>query len=260
MKMMRLGVMMVVMGLGICGLAFGEEGKRLEGSFDSKGVKIAYAEAGDVAGREAVVMVHGLYSSEKMNWEMPGIFAEVAKKYHVVALDLRGHGESDKPTDEAAYGEPMVEDVVQLMDHLKIQKAHVVGYSLGGIIVMRFMVEHPERVIDGTLGGMGWLKEGSVFQAAFERMSGGAGKTPPACVHGIGKLAVTEKEVMGVTVPVKIFVGDRDPCRRMYVEPLEKIRADWKVEVIDGAGHLNCIVKEQFKEGVVKWIGEAKGK
>jgi pimeloyl-ACP methyl ester carboxylesterase len=224
------------------------------GTFDSNGVKIAYVTAGR---GEPVVLVHGLYSSAAMNWQLPGTFQLLAEHYQVVALDLRGHGQSDKPEDEAAYGQPFVDDVVRLMDHLKIERAHVVGYSLGGIIVMKLIVDHPQRVIDGTLGGMGWLRPGSWQQAAFERM-GAAGNTPPACVHGIAKLAVTEDQVKAIRVPIHIFVGDRDPCRRLYIEPLERVRPDIGVTEIRDAGHLNCIAKPEFKEGMLKWIEQSR--
>jgi pimeloyl-ACP methyl ester carboxylesterase len=137
------------------------------GSFDSAGVKIAYLEAGQGT---TVILVHGLYSSAGINWVMPGTFKMLAEHYHVIAPDLRGHGKSDKPAGEADYGPPMVEDIVRLMDHLKIAKAHVVGYSLGGILVVKFMIDHPDRVLSGTLGGMGWLRPGSFEQKIFESM------------------------------------------------------------------------------------------
>jgi pimeloyl-ACP methyl ester carboxylesterase len=223
-------------------------------SFDSAGVRIAYVEAGQ---GEPVILVHGLYSSAEMNWVLPGTFKLLAEHYHVIAPDLRGHGNSDKPTDEAAYGQPMVEDIVRLMDHLKIPKAHVVGYSLGGIIVMKFMVDHPERVICGSLGGMGWLREGSFEQAAFERMGErNAGKTPPACVHGIARLALTEAQLKSVKPPIEVLVGDRDPCKRMYVEPLQVVRKDIPVVIIEDAGHLTCVGKPQFKTELEKWIAK----
>jgi pimeloyl-ACP methyl ester carboxylesterase len=221
-------------------------------SFDSAGVKIVYFEAGT---GEPVVLVHGLYSSAKMNWIMPGTFKLLAAHYHVIAFDLRGHGESDKPTADAAYGQPMVDDITRLMDHLSIPKAHIVGYSLGGIIVMKFMIDHPDRVISGTLGGMGWLKEGSFEQRICEQMGNrAASTTPPACVHSIAKLAVNEQQVKSIKAPVEMIVGDHDPCRQMYVEPAKAIRPDWPVIIIDGAGHMSCIVKEPFKKAVVDWI------
>jgi pimeloyl-ACP methyl ester carboxylesterase len=87
-------------------------------------------------------------------------------------------------------------------------------------------------------------------------MNGSAGKTPPACAHGIAKLAVSQEQVRSVKLPVHILVGDRDPCRWMYVEPLQKIRPEWPVTLIEGAGHLNCIVQPQFKEQLLKWLEE----
>jgi pimeloyl-ACP methyl ester carboxylesterase len=126
--------------------------------FDSGGVQIHFLLAGQ---GEPVVLIHGLNASAEVNWNLPGVVAELAKDHQVIALDLRGHGRSNKPHGDDAYGPVVVEDVVYLLDHLQIKKAHIVGYSLGGMVAMKFMVTHPERVISGTLGGMGWLREGS---------------------------------------------------------------------------------------------------
>ncbi len=60
---------------------------------------------------------------------MPGTAAVLAKQYQVIAQDNRGHGQSDKPQAEGAYGTNMVEDVVRLMDHLGIRRARIVGYQ-----------------------------------------------------------------------------------------------------------------------------------
>ena len=81
------------------------------------------------------MLIHGLYASAMINWQLPGVVGMLAPNYRVIALDLPGHGASDKPEDKAAYGVQMVEDVRQLLDHLKIKrKTHIVGYSLGGMI------------------------------------------------------------------------------------------------------------------------------
>ena len=142
----------------------------------------------------------------------------------------------------------MVEDIVRLMDHLHIAKAHVAGYSMGGMIAMKLLTTHPERVSSAVLGGMGWLKEGSPLQKFWEVANGrGNGKVPAACLHGFAELAVSAAAVKAVRVPVEIIVGDRDPCRRLYVEPLRQIRPDWPEHVIEGAGHLICVVKPDFK-------------
>ncbi len=75
-----------------------------------------------------------------------GVFANLAKDHRAIAIDLRGHGKSGKPHDPQAYGEEMARDVVRLLDHLKIQRAHVLGYSLGAIIAGRVATMQPERL------------------------------------------------------------------------------------------------------------------
>ncbi len=204
---------------------------------------------------EPVVLIHGLYASAKINWQLPGTAGMLAKNYRVIALDLPGHGESDKPDSEAAYGVQMVEDVRQLLDHLKIKKAHIVGYSLGGMIAVKFMSMHPDRVRSGIVGGMGWLREGGGLQKIWERMPAReGGRTPAACVRSFGKLAVTEKQLQAIRVPVEIIVGDRDPVKRLYVAPLAPVRPDWPVVEIPDAGHITCIMKPQFKTEIRKWL------
>jgi len=201
------------------------------------------------------VLIHGLYSSADINWRLPGTIKALATHYRVIALDLRGHGKSDKPEKDEAYGVEMAEDIVRLLDHLKTEKAHIVGYSMGGMIAMKFVTMHPDRTRSLTLGGMGWLKEGSRLQEFWERIPDrGKAKTPAACLRGLGKLAVTEKEVKAVRAPVTILIGDRDPVLQLYVVPLQQVRPDWPVTVIEGAGHMNCIFKEQFKGELVKAI------
>jgi len=136
-------------------------------SFDANGVRLHYIVEGN---GQPVVLIHGLHSSIRMNWQMPGVISTLSKNYQVIALDLPGHGESDKPASEAAYGAEMVEDLVRLLDHLNIKRAHIVGYSMGGMIAMKLMAKHQDRVLSGIVGGMGWLREGSALQSFWERI------------------------------------------------------------------------------------------
>lgn len=224
--------------------------------FDSNGVRIHYTVQGE---GEPVVLIHGLDSSGAINWERPGIVKRLtAKKWRVILPDARGHGRSEKPKEEGAYGTEMVEDVVRLLDHLKIDQAHLVGYSMGGMIALKCAVLHPDRVKSVVLGGMGWLKAGSPLEAIWERaLSRQRLRTPAACARSLGALSLTEEEVKGVKLPVSVLVGDRDPCRKLYVEPLSRVRPDWPVTIVEGAGHLNCIMKESFGAGLVKAIDGA---
>lgn len=217
---------------------------------DVKGVKIHYMVEGK---GEAVVLVHGLHSSIEMNWRVNGVIAELAKTHQVIALDMPGHGRSDKPDKDDAYGVQIVEDVVAILDHLEIKKAHIVGYSLGGMVAGKMLATHPDRVVSAVLGGMGWLKEGSALAGIWDKMPGG-GVTPAAFMHGVGKLAISEADLKKVEVPVKVIVGGRDPVKRMYVVPLQGVRKDWPVAEIDGAGHISCVLKKEFRDEIASWV------
>ena len=95
----------------------------------SDGVKIHYLTMGGSG--SWVVLVHGYTDTAQRMWFTTGIAPALAKKHRVVALDNRNHGESDKPE---ANGPGRAQDVVELMDHLKIAKAHIHGYSMGGAL------------------------------------------------------------------------------------------------------------------------------
>ena len=221
---------------------------------DAEGVKIAYY----VEGRgEPVVLIHGWLSSAAINWTLPGTSELLAKDHQVIAFDLRGHGQSDKPTDEAAYGDELVEDVVRLLDHLKIEKAHIVGYSMGGIVAGKFMVKHPERVISGMLGGMGWMKAGGLGQWGFGQIGRGEreSKAQAICGRSLAKLALTKDEIKSIRVPVKVLVGDKDRLvKRLYIEPLRPVRMDWPFVEIEDSNHLSCIARPQFREEIAEWL------
>jgi pimeloyl-ACP methyl ester carboxylesterase len=121
-------------------------------TFDSAGVSIHYEIFGE--GRP-IVLVHGFAASLQSNWVAPGWIETLRPIRRVVALDCRGHGESGKPHDSAAYGNAMQDDVIRLMDHLGIDKADLFGYSMGGAISMGLMVRYPERFTSVILGGVG---------------------------------------------------------------------------------------------------------
>jgi pimeloyl-ACP methyl ester carboxylesterase len=218
--------------------------------FDAKGVKIHYLVEGT---GEPVILIHGLDSSAMMNWELPGVIEVLAKDHQVIALDLPGYGQSDKPADPEAYGLRWIEDVLLLLDHLKIQKAHIVGYSMGGVVALKFIADHPDRVISGTLGGMGWLQAGSIMQRIWTRMRSLSAK-------GVADLALTEDEIKSIRIPIEILVGDRDPMKQMYLPHLQNVRPDWPVIQIQRAGHITCVTKQQFKDHLENWLDKNRQK
>src|SRR5262249_25889920 len=117
--------------------------------FDSAGTRLHYVEEGV---GQPVVLLHG-YASNANTWIRNGVFAELAKRYHVIALDCRGHGTSDKPHDVGQYGREMGRDVIRLLDVLGIDRAHLIGYSMGAQVVAQLLAEHQERFYTGVLGG-----------------------------------------------------------------------------------------------------------
>src|SRR5208282_1322320 len=99
--------------------------------------------------------IHGFGANLDMQWVLPGVARALAKGHRVIAYDSRGHGKSGKPHDPKAYGVQMIEDPVRLLDHLKIKKAHVIGYSMGAMIAAKLLAAHPDRLLTVTLGGAG---------------------------------------------------------------------------------------------------------
>jgi len=123
-------------------------------SFDSNGVQIQYLDKGRGA---PVVLLHGFTGSYARHWEAPGVIGALeGAGYRVIAMDCRGHGQSGKPHDASQYGLEMVQDVLRLLDHLRVDRAHIVGYSMGGGIAAQLLVRYPGRVKTVTLLGAGW--------------------------------------------------------------------------------------------------------
>ena len=118
----------------------------------SDGVKIHFMELGRGT---PVILIHGYTANAEGKWFKSGIAQALAAKHHVIAIDARGHGQSDKPHDPLKYGPRMAGDVIELMDHLKIARAHVHGYSMGGSILAQLLARHPDRLITAIFGGSG---------------------------------------------------------------------------------------------------------
>jgi len=116
-------------------------------SFVSKGARIHYVEQGRGV---PVVLIHGIGGSIA-DWRQVPIFDDLARDHRVIAIDQRGHGRSGKPHEATAYGREMALDVVRLLDHLGIAKAHIVGYSLGAMVTSQLLTLHPERFRSAVL-------------------------------------------------------------------------------------------------------------
>jgi pimeloyl-ACP methyl ester carboxylesterase len=136
-----------------------EKGAAMErfASFDGTG--IAYTTAG--AGPDALLL-HGFAADHRVNWVAPGVVdALVAAGRRVIAFDARGHGQSDKPHDPAAYeNDAMARDARALLDFLGVTRVDVIGYSMGALVSTR-LVPDEARSRSCVLGGIGGRVRGT---------------------------------------------------------------------------------------------------
>lgn len=263
-----------------------------DATFDSAGVKLHYTVEGS---GEPVILIHGYAASAVANFGAPGIIKGLTANYKVIALDNRGHGQSEKPHDAAAYGSKMVDDVVRLMDHLKIKKAHLVGYSMGGFITEAMVVEHSNRLLTATLGGAGWMD--SKDPAQNDRMKELAdsleqgkgigpliaalnpvGAPPPtpqaiemtnkmflanndplalaAVARGMSNLlTLSESKMRAERVPMLALIGEVDPLKA-GVDQLTTMVPKMKVVVIPGANHLTAFANPLFLSSLKTFLAE----
>lgn len=123
--------------------------------FQSGDVTIAYDDAG--TGGRPIILVHGFASNRNENWRRMGWYGALERRrMRFAAFDARGHGESGKPHDAASYArEKMVGDIFALMDRLGVQRADLLGYSMGARLALAAALAKPERIGDLILGGIG---------------------------------------------------------------------------------------------------------
>jgi pimeloyl-ACP methyl ester carboxylesterase len=256
--------------------------------FDSGGVSIHYVVEGKEDG-EPVLLIHGFTANIENQWTP--VIKELTPDYKVIALDCRGHGASGKPHDPKQYGLEMVKDPIRLLDHLKIQKAHVVGYSMGASIALQIAVRYPERVRTLTLGGAGLPRPGRerMLLNLAESLEKGNGLGPlilalnpkdrpeptkeqikqidaillarndPKALAAVSRgstnkdLVPSEDQIKGIRMPVLALIGEVDPLRA-GVDELKKRLPDMKVVVIDKADHINAFNRPEFVDGLKEFL------
>ncbi len=246
---MNLRLSLLVLGILLAGMT----GQGAEGYFDSAGVRIRYVEMGNPAG-PPVLLVHGYMATADLNWRIPGVTGVLVDDYRVIALDNRGHGKSDKPTEESDYGPKMAEDSVRLLDHLRIPKAHVVGYSMGGMITLYLAAHHPDRLLSAGVTGMGWVVKPTSPEAKPTQIPRAVTPALKSCFRSFPMLGLTRKQLADIRVPMRVIIGSGDELYERRVKPFSEVRPDVKVVLIDGANHLNCMFRQEFKDEVKAFL------
>jgi pimeloyl-ACP methyl ester carboxylesterase len=117
----------------------------------NRGCRIAFDISG--SGEQTVVLLHGL-GQRRIDWGTCGYVAGLADRFQVICIDSLGHGESDGPDDCSLYSrEQLAGDVVAVLDAVGVEKAHLVGYSMGGWLASAVLVHTPERLRSLCFGG-----------------------------------------------------------------------------------------------------------
>lgn len=246
--------------------------------FDSAGVKIRFIGVGT---GEPIILIHGWAADAEM-WD--AAIQNLSRNYRVIALDCRGHGKSGKPTDPSQYGMEMVNDVVRLMDHLAIAKAHILGYSMGGSIAIKMLTAYPERFLTAVIGGsQGFrpqdvdtpdtpliksllsgmsLTEAQIANAPpnfpkptseqrkqMEQMNANQNPKALAAVRlGYRELVVDYELLRRNTVRTLVIYGGNDNPSRF--DELRRVLADGEFKEIPGAGHMSAPDNPEFTRDV----------
>lgn len=254
-----------------------------EKSFISNGVKLSYIDAGPMAPVQPypVLLIHGFASNVATNWVNTGWVAELTRHgYRVVAFDNRGHGSSQKLYALEDYGAPlMAEDAFGLLEHLAIQRAHVVGYSMGARIAAFLALAHPDRVARLVFAGLGInmvrgmagtgpiahaLEAESIDEVksqaartfrAFAEQTKSDLKALAACIRS-SRAPITAEAVQGLKCPVLVTVGEDDVIAGS-AEGLAALIPGAQSFVIKGRQHMNAVGDRTFKERVLAFLAEA---
>ncbi|HMP03677.1 MAG TPA: alpha/beta hydrolase [Gemmatales bacterium] len=261
--------------------------------FTSNGVKIRYVTAGQ---GEAVVLIHGWMADSSM-WGRDAagatrLNASLAAGFQLIALDCRGHGQSDKPHNVESYDAEVAADVVRLLDHLKIEKAHLVGYSSGSFIVGKFMATHPQRVLSAVFAGqapiLGAAREEDFSEVEqFARLvdegqdlgeylravspqkltaeqakvlarihfAGKDVKALAAAGRGFKKLAVTEQELNQCRAPIMFIHGGNESAYiKKRVAAAREALGRGEVKEIAGGDHITTLAKPAFGAALIEFL------
>jgi pimeloyl-ACP methyl ester carboxylesterase len=242
-------------------------------------MEFAYFDEGDRDG-DPTLLIHGFASSAFVNWVHPGWFQTLTNAgRRVIAIDNRGHGRSVKPHDAGAYHPSlMAGDSAALLDHLGIERADVMGYSMGARISAFLALEHGERVRSLVWGGLGiglvhgvgdWdpiaaaLLAPSLDDVTHERgrmFRAFADKTKSdrhalaACISS-NRVLLTEGEAARILQPVLIAVGTRDDIAGSPHD-LAELLPDARAVDIPNRDHMLAVGDATFKKAVLAFYEE----
>lgn len=248
--------------------------------FDSDGVRLAFldfAPEGPDLG-EPILLIHGFASNHGVNWVFPQWVKTLTRAgRRTIVFDNRGHGRSEKPHDPAAYSPwSLARDAANLLKHLGIERADVMGYSMGARIAAHFALTFPEKLRGLILAGLGvHLIDGdglpSGIADAMEAPSLDALTDPTqrmfrafaeatksdlvalaACIRG-SRRALSPEEAAKILAPTLICVGSDDDVAG-DPRPLAQMIPQAEVLIIPDRDHNKAVGDRVYKDGVLAFL------
>lgn len=232
---------------------------QLHGCADAEREQVSLPDASDlgvhyvvIGAGEPVVLVHGFAQTHTAWLETP-LYADLIQDHKVIAVDLRGHGDSDKPHDPTAYGLRMQADLTHLLDHLRIDKAHFIGFSLGASVVGDVLVSSPERVRTATMGS-GYFTTWDDAEEEFARQIESRGQRDDrhpwepenqdyralaAVVRGVRYAVVSPEQIASINTPTLMVFGsiEVESMSEAHRDRLKGLPSSVKLLIIEGADH-----------------------
>lgn len=248
-------------------------------TIDADGVWIRFEQYGEPAA-PTVLLVHGFASSADDNWVQTGWVRALTKAgRRVVTLDCRGHGQSGKPHDPAAYGhDRMTADVEEVLRYANARTVDVFGYSMGSFLTLRLLERKPGRVRAAILGGVGdgmlRPRPGMSAIAAAFRAADPSTITDPAArafrafaeSRGNDLLALAAVNsapseppdpaaLSRLRLPILVVTGAKDAV----VGDPQKLAAALpgaRAEIVPDADHLSAVTHPRMKEIVLGFLAQ----
>jgi len=243
--------------------------------FNSAGVEIAYQTWGQ---GEPVLLIHGFASNYNVNWVETGwVKALTGAGYRVIALDNRGHGQSGKLYDSNQYLAPMMaDDAKRLLDHLNIEKAAVMGYSMGARIAAFLTMQNPSRVkcaifaglAERMISGVGGAEEiAAALEAAnlasvtdrdarvfrvFADSTRSDRAALAACIRS-SRVKIKAEALSAISCPVLVVAGELDDVAGP-VSGLTAIIRQARGVVLPKRNHMNAVGDSGYKEAVLAFL------
>jgi pimeloyl-ACP methyl ester carboxylesterase len=252
--------------------------------FSSDGVRIAFVDfpaEGEEPCKdlgEPILLIHGFASNHSVNWQFPQWVKTLTRAgRRTIAFDNRGHGRSEKLYQPEAYSPwILARDAANLLGHLDIPRADVMGYSMGARIAAHLALSAPHSIRGLVLAGLGIHlldEEGppsgiaeameaesldlltDPMQRMFRAFAETTGSDLPAlaaCMRG-SRRVITAKEIGEIAAPTLVCVGSRDEVAG-DPEPLASMMRNARAFVIPGRDHNRAVGDKLYKEVVLAFL------